>query len=241
MSFSQFLGWNLGPLSTTEKHFGGWEWQFGFDVSFGFLVFGIHQIGKKHFPYVYPLLRVDHVMGWWNLFSWAPWMIKNNDFPPNYCRLFCLSILCLPREIIRLMVKWPPCICIYYITDRWLTHLTLGHSSHTVCCIIWKRPGPSCLVVISCRQLHFLVPLAGLITGLFLVIFKNPQYCFNNLIGSLVWRVVHKDLSYWFYLLVHSSSNISAEFTIWSILVSFLISYFLLINYILPKIYSQKV
>lgn len=46
------------------------------------------------------------------------------------------------------------------------THFTLGHSSHTCCCVIWKRPGPSCLVTISCRQLHRLVPEAERITGL---------------------------------------------------------------------------
>lgn len=51
-----------------------------------------------------------------------------------------------------------------------LTNFTLGHSSHTVCCIIWNLPGPKFLVTISCLQLHLRVPGAGLITGLFLVI-----------------------------------------------------------------------
>lgn len=51
-----------------------------------------------------------------------------------------------------------------------LTNFTLGHSSHTVCCIIWNLPGPKFLVTISCLQLHLRVPGAGLMTGLFLVI-----------------------------------------------------------------------
>ena len=47
--------------------------------------------------------------------------------------------------------------------------MTLGHSSHTCCWVIWNLPGPKDLVTISCRQLHFLVPLAGFITGLLCV------------------------------------------------------------------------
>lgn len=47
------------------------------------------------------------------------------------------------------------------------THLILGHSSQTTSCVIWKRPGPSCVVLISCRQLHFLLPGASFATGLF--------------------------------------------------------------------------
>lgn len=46
------------------------------------------------------------------------------------------------------------------------TYLTLGHSSHTVSWVIWKRPGPSCVVLISCLQLHFLLPGASLAIGL---------------------------------------------------------------------------
>ena len=48
-----------------------------------------------------------------------------------------------------------------------MTYLTLGQSSQTCCCIIWKRPGPSCIVFISWRQLHLRVPDAGLATGLY--------------------------------------------------------------------------
>lgn len=47
------------------------------------------------------------------------------------------------------------------------TYLILGHSSQTTSCVIWKRPGPSCVVLISCRQLHFLLPGASFATGLF--------------------------------------------------------------------------
>lgn len=53
------------------------------------------------------------------------------------------------------------------------THFTLGHSSHTCCWVIWKRPGPSCLVTISCRQLQRLVPEAARITGLLRTICKG--------------------------------------------------------------------
>ena len=47
-----------------------------------------------------------------------------------------------------------------------VTHLMLGHSSQTTSWVIWKRPGPSCVVLISCLQLHFLLPGASLATGL---------------------------------------------------------------------------
>lgn len=50
--------------------------------------------------------------------------------------------------------------------NRTVTHFILGHSSHTTSWVIWKRPGPSCVVLISCLQLHFLFPGASLATGL---------------------------------------------------------------------------
>lgn len=52
------------------------------------------------------------------------------------------------------------------------THWTLGHSSHTCCWVIWNRPGPSCMVFISWRQLHCLVPCASLATGRYLTTCK---------------------------------------------------------------------
>lgn len=60
------------------------------------------------------------------------------------------------------MPKW---IKVRVITRQ--TYLILGHSSQTTSCVIWKRPGPSCVVLISCRQLHFLLPGASFATGLF--------------------------------------------------------------------------
>lgn len=74
-----------------------------------------------------------------------------------------------------------------------LTNFTLGHSSQTVCCIIWKRPGPKFLVTISCLQLHFRVPGAGLITGLLRVICNNK---IRKLFISLFYYVYTKHLDY---------------------------------------------
>jgi len=37
-------------------------------------------------------------------------------------------------------------------------HLTFGHVSQTRCWAIWNRPGLSCTVFISLRQLHSRVP-----------------------------------------------------------------------------------
>ena len=60
------------------------------------------------------------------------------------------------------------------------TYLTLGQSSQTCCCIIWNRPGPSCIVFISCRQLHLRVPDVGFATGLY----RTTCMCYNPVIYS---------------------------------------------------------
>lgn len=54
-----------------------------------------------------------------------------------------------------------------YIRKWSAAYFIFGHSSQTTSCVIWKRPGPSCVVLISWRQLHFLFPGASLAMGLF--------------------------------------------------------------------------
>lgn len=56
------------------------------------------------------------------------------------------------------------------------TYFTLGHSSHTISWVIWKRPGPSCVVLISCLQLHFLLPGASLAMGLLRTTCATKQF-----------------------------------------------------------------
>lgn len=65
--------------------------------------------------------------------------------------------------------------CEYYVAQILKTYFTLGHSSHTVSWVIWNRPGPSCVVLISCLQLHFLLPGASLATGLLRTTFTTVQ------------------------------------------------------------------
>lgn len=59
------------------------------------------------------------------------------------------------------------------------TYLTFGHSSHTISWVIWKRPGPSCVVRISCLQLHFLFPGASLAMGLLRTTWTTVTHIYN--------------------------------------------------------------
>ena len=68
-----------------------------------------------------------------------------------------------------------------------MTYLTLGQSSQTCCCIIWNRPGPSCIVFISWRQLHLRVPDAGFATGLY-----RTTYTEHNLLPIILHHIAKK-------------------------------------------------
>lgn len=114
------LGLNPGASNTNEKNFQGWKWHSSWNILFSFQSHR-NQIKIVLFEF-FPIFKLSlrplrGLIGLWVGRTCSVGCHKwyKKQVSPYYYRLFCLSIqyLVLAREVLSLMIKWPPCIVSY--------------------------------------------------------------------------------------------------------------------------------